>query len=88
MTHSADINAQDCIGITPLMALLMGFVHNHELPFNNIEAEWITLMSSNVNVDLVDKSFNRSLMHYMACVGSSNMAKCVHEKNPKIINAT
>lgn len=81
------MNAQDRIGITPLMALLIGFVHNQTTVDNNISDEWSKLMTLAVDVSLVDKTFNRTLMHYVACVGSANEAQLIFDKDPKLVNA-
>ncbi len=86
MAHGANINAQDRLGITPLMTLLMGFCHNRDLQFTDMEDECLKLMTRGVNFELVDKSFNRSLMHYVACIGSPNIAQFICNESPKLIN--
>ena len=52
-----------------------------------IVAEWTKLMSLEVDVNLSDRTFNRSLMHYVACVGIASVAQIVYDKNPKVVNA-
>ncbi len=81
LEHGADINAQDTKGITPLMALIYGFRHIEQLGFDDFESEWSKLVTSfNVDLTLVDRSFNRSLVHLMAAVGSPAMFECIEEK--------
>jgi hypothetical protein len=85
--YGANVNVQDNIGITPLMALLIGFAHQNIGNDGTIVAEWTKLMSLEVDVNLSDRTFNRSLMHYVACVGTASVAQIVYDKNPKVVNA-
>ncbi len=90
LEHGADINAQDTKGITPLMALIYGFRHIEQLGFDDFESEWSKLVTSfNVDLSLVDRSFNRSLVHLMAAVGSPAMFECAEQKilKAELINA-
>eukprot|EP00029_Vermamoeba_vermiformis_P009334 TRINITY_DN4621_c0_g1_i2.p2 TRINITY_DN4621_c0_g1~~TRINITY_DN4621_c0_g1_i2.p2 ORF type:complete len:709 (-),score=100.60 TRINITY_DN4621_c0_g1_i2:31-2157(-) len=89
LEHGANINAQDIKGITPLMALIYGFRHVEELPFTDLESEWAKLLEFDVDLTLVDQSFNRSLVHLMAAVGSPALFECAIEKfsRTEFINA-
>jgi ankyrin repeat protein len=87
IAYGANVNVQDNIGITPLMVLLIGFAHQNIGNDGTIVAEWTKLMSLEVDVNLSDRTFNRSLMHYVACVGTASVAQIVYDKNPKVVNA-
>ncbi|MBP5977831.1 hypothetical protein HW132_35330 [Brasilonema sp. CT11] len=87
ISHGANVNAPDSIGITPIMAVLIGFVHNPLEAFSEIEEEWIKLLTLDVDVALADKPIKRSLMHYAACVASESMMQLIYAKDPKTVNA-
>jgi len=53
--NGANINVQDSMGITPLMALIYGYVHHLALPFADFEENWAKLMAHGVDLTLVDQ---------------------------------
>jgi ankyrin repeat protein len=91
LEHGAKINAQDDLGITPLMAWFYGYNSCGHPNFHDVSLE--LLQQKGIDFTLADKvgsgplkltllilnsqNFNRSVIHMMACVASPSLLDSV-----------
>ena len=74
LKSGANINAQDELGITPLMAALYGFKHNPSFVCNEFEDNFAKVLEeNNVDFSLTEKTSKRTLAHLACCVGGPEL---------------
>lgn len=81
LKNGADINAQDRLGITPLMAVIYGFKHKQAFECDEFEDNLKRVLKEYpVDLSLTEKTTKRTLLHLLCCVGGPDIVLSFAEK--------